>query len=503
MILRRLLLTLVTAAALLWPALVNGGPFWFPDTSTYIRSADAATVVLTGSPTEWSDRLRVGGSGPQATAIGSEGLDHNEADLEPTRPVLTGRSIYYGFLIYLPQRAFGAEGAIALQAMLVAGLLVFCGQIALRIGVVRRPARLLAALAVLVMLSPLPFYTSMLMPDVYAGLMILMLAVAICYWPRLTSAERVMLLVACGAIASFHTTHMLIAGIMGGLGVILGLLRKASLRPLLIIIPVIATAVLASAAFSLAVSRMLNTTPISPPFLSARLTSAGPGVAYLKTACARDADAWALCDYRAKLPVHSDTFLWSERPEFAVFQLAAPDEQRRLAVEDKRFAAAVLLFDPIGVLRVTSNSALEQLASFDLENFNYSLDHLNKTPDKYPPQVAAEIQNSRAAQGTMPTSLSVTATIAVTVLSLALLGLWAFRTSTSRYRRRSLQTQFVVLLVLSVFANAVVCGGLSGPHARYQMRLVWLLPLVAIAFAQPARRVRAPTRDSRQAEAAE
>lgn len=495
--LRRFFLTIATALALLWPAFVNGGPFWFPDTSTYIRSADAAAVVLTGVPTEWSDRLRVGDNGPLAIKAG-DSLPQRVGDLEPTRPVLTGRSIYYGFLIYLPRRLIGPGADIAVQALIVASLLIFCGQIALRIAAVRRPRRLLGALGVIVTLSPLPFYTSMLMPDVYSGLIILMLGMAISYWPRLTPSEKAVLLLASGIFASFHTTHLLIAGIMAILGVILSLARKASLRPLLLVAPVIAVSILASAAFSYAVTRSLHDKPISPPFLSARLTAAGPGADFLRSICAREPEAWALCPYRHRLPAYSDDFLWGED---SVFQGADGSAQRRMAKEDKRFAAAVLTFDPLGVVRVTVASSFAQLASFDLKNFNYSAAHSSNLPGKYPSNIAAEIAATRAAQGTMPTAPTLVASVGITLLSLVALALWALRTFGSRFRRSSSEMQFVVLLVLSVFANAVVSGALSGPHARYQMRLIWLLPVVAIAFAQPIRRTRPLTNNSRRTEA--
>lgn len=497
MIMRRLVLTLVTALALLWPALVNNGPFWHPDSSTYIRSADAAAVVITGVPTEWSDRLRVGESGPLATKAG-DGLEKELEKLEPTRPVLTGRSIYYGFSIYTPRRILGPGAAIALQAMLVASLLIFCGHIALRIGVVRRPSRLLFALALIVVLSPLPFYVTMLMPDVYSGVMILMLAFAFCYWPRLATTEKIVLVLASSIFAAFHTTHLLIAIIMAMIGTALGVIRRPSLRPPLLCAPVVAVAVLASAAFNYAVVKSLGSKPISPPFLSARLTAAGPGAAYLQRACHPNEDAWALCRYRERLPAESDEFLWRKD---SVFQAATGAEQRRMASEDKQFAAAVLAFDPLGVAAVTLSSSLSQLVSFNLNNFNYSVDHSSNLRSKYPPNVADQIARTRAAHGTMPTMWTLTATIAVTALSLIALVYWGLQTLGSRHRRASTEAQFVMLVVLSVLANAAVCGGLSGPHARYQMRLVWLLPVVAVAFVRPSRRSRSDIEHTRTAEA--
>jgi hypothetical protein len=40
----------------------------------------------------------------------------------------------------------------------------------------------------------------------------------------------------------------------------------------------------------------------------------------------------------------------------------------------------------------------------------------------------------------------------------------------------------VVLILLGVVINAVVCGAVSGPHDRYEARVAWLVPFVAIAL---------------------
>ncbi len=46
---------LVAAAmALLWPAFYNHQPFFFPDTTAYVRGADAAVFKLTGIPSAWT-----------------------------------------------------------------------------------------------------------------------------------------------------------------------------------------------------------------------------------------------------------------------------------------------------------------------------------------------------------------------------------------------------------------------------------------------------------------
>ena len=36
--------------------------------------------------------------------------------------------------------------------------------------------------------------------------------------------------------------------------------------------------------------------------------------------------------------------------------------------------------------------------------------------------------------------------------------------------------------LLAFLSNAVICGVLSGPADRYQGRLIWLLPLIAVVW---------------------
>jgi hypothetical protein len=78
-----------------------------------------------------------------------------------------------------------------------------------------------------------------------------------------------------------------------------------------------------------------------------------------------------------------------------------------------------------------------------------------------------------------------------------------------RARRTLDETQRVFLafdavMVAAVLANAAVCGILSGPFARYQARIAWLLvmlvvlaelmrPLLIPALKQCVERLRAPT----------
>src|SRR5438876_10366212 len=42
------------------------------------------------------------------------------------------------------------------------------------------------------------------------------------------------------------------------------------------------------------------------------------------------------------------------------------------------------------------------------------------------------------------------------------------------------QKIFCFVILLGEVSNALICGALSGPHERYQARLTWLIPVVAL-----------------------
>lgn len=58
------------------------------------------------------------------------------------------------------------------------------------------------------------------------------------------------------------------------------------------------------------------------------------------------------------------------------------------------------------------------------------------------------------------------------------------------HRRRHLLGGFAVALLFGVLVNAAITGGLSGPHDRYQSRVIWL-PLALVLLALLRRRTAA------------
>lgn len=468
------------AACLLWPAVINGGPFWFPDTSNYIRAADAAVVVLTESPSEWSDRLTLArDAGEKMFSVEAGRPMTGVPDVQPTRPVLTNRSIYYGMFLYLPLRLAGPWGALILQALAVAAACLFCMSVVMRQYGSQNRVWITAIAGGLAFLTPLSFYTSMFMPDVWSGVLVALLGIAICFRSRMSTAESVAVLIACGIIATFHATHVLLAVAMAIAGLLVAPNIGQRVRGATIGMATALTGLAASLIFSVVVERYLGQEPISPPFLSARLTDSGPGVDYLAAHCEPETgpEAFALCRYRDRLPIESDSFLWSTEPRDGLFQLVPPRVQRQIAAEDKRFYMAVVLADPVGYAGSFIRNMGATLASYDMINFNYSalrVAGLRKLPDDIERMAAMSL----AARREMPTRLTTITTVASVLISVLLLVPTAMRVMTGRIENRP-TAQFAALLFLGVLANAAICGALSKPDARYHMRIVWLLPFAA------------------------
>lgn len=491
-----ILLTLVFAAALLWPAAINGGPFWFPDTSTYIRGADAAYVATTGIETAWSGELgKV--IVPQSDALAGRSAEAQILASGEVKPVLSGRSVYYGVLLWVPIQLFGAWGASIVQALLVA----FSVMLPLRIAVRQTRSTSehahgwqrftpFALLAILALLSPMPYFTNMLIPDIFAGLICLLLGTAIIFWNGMSRWEKLACLGLSCLFVTYHTTLVLLTIASVGVAFLIAGNMRGRLRAIALGVPVLASAIIAAIVFSQGVQMGVGQKPMGPPFLSARLTDAGPGMTYLEEHCGADqASRFALCDYRAQLPMDSDSFLWGQDAGQSFFQNLPTQQKHLLSSEDKAFYLAVLKDDPGRVIGAAFSDTLSLLGKFNLNIFNYSDANKRGFARKLPDPIAADVAESRAAQGTQPTNFTETLMLPVSLIALGLLGIIAVLAIRKRISVHPDAARLAAVLLAAVLANAVICGALSKPHGRYQARIIWLLPIAAgIALAGSRRR---------------
>ena len=178
---RRALAVVVGAGVMMWTALLNGGPFFTPDTEAYVRGPDVAVVKLLGQrfSTPWA-RLTPPGALAIASAPGAKAKPSYD-----DKEVLAGRSIYYGALAYLGERTGGFWLTVFVQGLAVAWL----AEIVLRAAGRRRLIDYAAAMAVIAFATSAPFFAADLMPDVWSGVAIGALSLLFAFPKRLVSID--------------------------------------------------------------------------------------------------------------------------------------------------------------------------------------------------------------------------------------------------------------------------------------------------------------------------
>jgi hypothetical protein len=487
-VIRRGMVLLAALAAMLllsWPALLNGGAFFFPDTGTYLRSADTIVGELTGEQSAWSDRRQFYEEAPQIpptpTAAPAPAVKAQPAagvGGGAVHPVLLGRSIYYGLMVFPFVVLFGSLAAVTLQAAL-AVLTIWLTLAAFGCDRSRMPARLLAVAALLAVLTSLPFFVSMLMPDVFAGFAIALAASAAAGWQRLARWERVCLAVLLVFSAMAHSSHVLVLVALAAITVLVTLLTRARATAAVGLMALAAVSGIAGEQlFVYAVTHRLGEPPIRPPFLTARLIDDGPGFRLLTDRC--PSIELAACRYLDRMPQDSDTFLWSFNRSEGIFSTEAISVQRDLASQDARFAIETVHHDPVGVIVSSARNIARQMALTDINIFNYVSGMGGDVTLGMPEPFASEIRASRFGSATMPVAFSRWANLATAIA--AAFFLVAVLLGRTRERDLGALRNAAGLFLAAVALNATITGAMSKPHDRYNIRVIWVLQLAALAI---------------------
>ncbi len=468
----------------IWPALTNGQPFFFADTTAYVRGADLAIAKALGSQfaTDWAkDQRRA--IEIQTSVTGSE---LSAAEQKPAqRVVFTGRSIIYGALLYLGALTGGMWFAIIVQA-LVAVYLVFL--------FVVRTLRLsfrdfLIGCGVLLLASPLPFCVSYLMPDVFAGFLILGVVILAASWALLSNTERAITSAVILFAVLSHTSHViLLFGLTALIAAYVGLRDRSQwvrIRGLVAIgAACLLTAFLWEIAFSFGVNRALGTPPVRPPFLTAKLVSM-LGEPAVSRACA--SNQFAVCKFQDRFPVDCESFIWSEDKRAGVFFIADTQTKRALSDEQMRFAMAVIPPNLGRLVAGVSRDALKQLADFGLEEYYYGPVALAFFKDRLPSRdfermTSTLVARSRGYVVFGSTALYATAVLSVVVVVALLAG--ALRpTNAASYSGTAQENVWraaTYIQLAGILLNAIICGGLSKVNSRYESRVIWLIQLSLI-----------------------
>jgi hypothetical protein len=430
------LAALAMIAALIWPALWNGFPIVFYDTGGYLDAAMSGILS-------------------------------------------NGRSTLYGFFLRL-----GIPTNFWLNIVVQAGAVAWLIAATLRAhGLGGRPQLALSLTLAMAALTSLPWYAAQLMPDVLlpAG------AIAVYLLAFRPGAFRLWEKALLGLIVAFA-----IAGHMATLALMLAITAALLLWRLLaprwmwpqpaLRYPVLAVGagVLLILCANLLIAGRFTFTPGGENFLFGRLIETGIAKRYLADHCPDP--RLRICSFRNELPDKGDDWLWDiESP------LRRIGGWEKFAGEAQHIVLDSLLAYPDLHLRAAVDGAVSQFfllkSGDDITAWTWHTHGMLETraPQVFPSFRAARQQRTGFDFSRM-NSLHVPVALGA-VLSLPIIVLL------SRGRRVRRSAGALALFVLLVLAgNAVICGVLSNPHARYQSRLVWLAPLALAAALAGMRR---------------
>lgn len=459
---RFLLFTLLAALLLSWPLLVFGSPAYIQDSAAYYKGGRAAVSFALGKLDRSEEVTKGTQSGQEA------GLTTPPA--ETAKDVSGVRSITYSVAAYL----LSAPGvtlalltigqALATGALMVAALGAFGGLPA---------GRTTAALIVLAGATTAAPVAIFAVPDIFAGLLIGSMVLLTAAPFRLSAGIRLL----CAGIATFavtaHASHIPLAGGLTILGVGWVAISRFSRRPLpewtwaWVVAPLLIGGLTALTINRVAFGET-SLTSKRYPFALARSINDGPGRWYLEKHCPEL--RYAICDlYPHGLP-HGGAleFLWGKN---GIVQRATPAQLDRIRAEEPEIVlAAAREYSGHEVRRLTYNAAV-QLITFQPYPFIERL----VLDDTGTPQLAPAPQANKKALLIIGLLTAISAAIGTLCLG------WIF------LRKRPLRP-VIALMFLGIVGNAATCVLLAAVAHRYQARVIWLVPLFALALLGSLRR---------------
>ena len=322
-----------------------------------------------------------------------------------------------------------------------------------------------------------PFSVALLMPDIFAPIVVLGLFLLGFGGVALTRFERgyLVALVALGIAA--HLAHLPLALGLCGVALLLRLWRYPA-RLLAMVLPVMISVAALLATNAIGHGRVALS-PYGSVFMLARLQEDGPASAVLKARCP-DA-GWYLCAFTDRLPMPANDFLWA--PDSPVNRDATGQPRflggMLLAPEAGQIVAETIRTDPLGVARAMAANMVAQLASFGigdtLDNAHFAVAVRPRIEQGFAARELAAFDQARQAQDVLQEAVMPLNPLHLLVVLLALpLLLWG------AWRRQGLALALALFVLAAVLGNALICGGLSAPHPRYGARIMWLLPVAAL-----------------------
>jgi hypothetical protein len=455
---RLLLLTLIAGLLFLWPLLVYGRPGDFQDSAAYYKGGQAA-VSFALEKIHLQDRAPP--ENPIAVApVPALTRGAAEPSAQDPQQIRGVRSVAYSLAAYVlgaprPQMwLLVAAQAFATGFICAVALLLFGDGL-------RTASAKLAALAVA---TPVAFVSCVILPDVFAGVVILAVALLAIAYRFLSPGVRITsILIGTGGI-TFHASHLPIGfGVTAVAAALLYVNMRGTSPALRGQWASLAAPFLLAAALTV----LLNSVAFGGPSLTgkrfpltlARSVAEGPGKWYLDRNCPHL--KYAICEvYPNGVPSTVDSFLWGEN---GVKKRATPEQLDRIRAEESEIVLAAARAYPVQELGRLAHNFGKQLVRFQP---GIGLDaKIVVDADAKPVSVPARYD---------PTPVRIVGALSITSVLASLVFL------VIRWRTIVLLRPIIVVVVSGILLNAAICVYFSGINERYQARVIWLIPLLAL-----------------------
>jgi hypothetical protein len=442
------------------PAVLNRGAIHFADLGPYHLGGEMIVRTLTGVLAPAAETEAAVLSGEAAS-----GASASEPAAEPAKSAVKGvRSPYFSLFAYVLSAGAPRFLLLAFTQAAVVGFLFAAAMRTFSI-----PLYLAVAAG---LLSSAGSIASVAGPDIWAGVLILSWALLLLSDGKLAPGIRTGLAGLITMAVLFHASHLLLgiglaAGTLGLLVLFPRSFGAAALVPAGIAVAAAVAGIVVTVAGGLFAFEEPSIAPKQYPIVLARALADGPAHDYLTEVCPEA--GYVVCElYGDDIPDDVGEFLWGER---GVARIATPEQLDRLRSEEGAIIAASMRRDPVEQLFETAENITDQALRFSLKGTEFGLYQVAENGGG----VRTEGARNRGAL----VSIYTKASTAVVWFSLAagVLALAAAKPGESRRRA------FLLAAVIAggLAANAVICGALSAPVHRYQVRVIWLVPLGAAA----------------------
>jgi hypothetical protein len=385
--------------------------------------------------------------------------------------LVPSRSTVFGLYLHLGEATYFWINLV-LQA-LAASLII---QTTLRLlGVKPRFAQVAISL-LLILTTALPWLTSMLLTDIFAGLSVLSLYLLVVHGERLTAFETVALFLFTAFAAATHSATLgVLLGLCG-----LGVVARPWLRGRIVLRGLVRglLALAAGAAMLVAANFALSGQPAWTPggigVAFGRMMQDGIVAQYLRDHCPRE--RLKLCPYRDRLPATADEFLWGRSMFDTLGRFEGLNDEMGFIVMHS--LAAYPLWQAQAAIEATA----QQLVSVATgEGTSGWIPHTYGIIERYIP---AQLAPMRAAHqqhwdlNFVPINwLHVPVALVSMLLVVVMFG-------DALLRRRSEDLSLLAATVIfALLGNAFICAVIAGPHDRYGARMAWIATFTVLVGA--------------------